>query len=161
MKTILNYHNIPFHGTKDQLVLNVCLLRSVRRQVINQEKRAALLHLIKIVKCLISKQIALEAVNINPHKRKYESNDVPCVSSKKPQATASECLTYIKSRILVPSGISKHDIVEMLQPIKEDIVASNRVGEENNSTSENNEFVAIKPSIVPERNDGEMYEQYF
>ena len=49
----------------------------------------------------------------------------------------------------------------MLQPIKEDIVASNRVGEENNSTSENNEFVAIKPSIVPERNDAEMYEQYF
>lgn len=136
LKSMLHYHHLPTRSSKDELVLNVCLLRSERKYLINKRKKSALRELIKTTELLISKQMEIDVCSNKPssRKRKFESLTESKISTSNPRAMASAYGTYVKSKKIVPFGIQKDSIKDMLE-LKYDLLVSCKSEKSNANTT--------------------------
>ncbi|XP_066925406.1 uncharacterized protein [Clytia hemisphaerica] len=153
LKTILQHHNLPTQKNKDQLVLDVCLLRSGRKHVINKEKKLSLSKLIEVAESIMSHQRSLNVVLPPSRKRRHSTPTQSILSSKSPRAMASAYPIYTESKIELPPNITKLSMASILKPLKEDIQASLRPDDNEISPSVN--ISPVNTSISDE------YEAFF
>ncbi|XP_066929109.1 uncharacterized protein [Clytia hemisphaerica] len=153
LKAILFHHNQPTSGTKDELVLNVCLLRANREHCIGKNKAIALLGLIKTAEILICRQLRSNGTNEPSRKRRrFETPNEASLSSKKPRRNASQAVTYVKSRIDVPVDINVNNIGNIFDPLKSDLIACSRP-----SDSDTLDVVEEEDSEAMEENAYDMF----
>ena len=151
---ILFYHNQPTNGTKDELVLNVCLLKANREHCISKNKALALLELIKTTSVLICRERRSLANQSSRKSRKFASPMDSHLSIKDPRKNASEASTYVRSRIDIPTGIDERNIETLFEPLKQDLLAISRSADDEDVCNDENE----EESDVMERN---VYESFF
>lgn len=152
LKCILHTHNLPTSGSKDELVVNVCLLRAGREGYINKNKRKQLLDLVKIAQLITSKEIAIKSVRCCK-KRRFSTDQEPKLSSIDPRKSASSCETFTKSKIKVPVSTRRSNLHDIFNPLKQDLQAMNGITKE----SETSKDADTGEEVI----DEDQYEQFF
>ena len=159
LRAILRYHNIPSSGNKDQLVLNVCLLRAGRKHLINHDERSRLSELINTVEVLIAHQISMNEIIRTPNYRKRK-NATPLsseISSKNPRMMASIAPAFSNSCLNVPTDMNMFNIADMLKSLKDDIRILQRSKGNNHDAERTSSGSSSITTFIPK----EPYEEYF
>lgn len=149
LRSVLKYHGFSSRGNKDQIVIKVSLLRSGKRKLIHDEDSQAVIALISEIQKLVSHQVCLKEIYVQPKKRKYTSYTKSSISSKDPRKAASAVEKEIDACLPVPLGTTISNIIDILQPLKDDLMST---------TNENAILPSKKVLVVEDESDEDYFE---
>ena len=142
LREILRFHNILDCGTKDELVLRIGMLRVGRSYLAFHKELEAIFNIVTATRTiiLIEKDMYLEDPTIIHKRRKFSTPLNPSVSTSRPRDSASISSHQNKKAFLVvPEEITLETLVEVLDPLENEIglyQQSNSKSKEDSSSTE-------------------------
>lgn len=131
LPSIVKYHGLAQRGTKDELVLRICLISNNRRHLCFHRERKMFLELISVTRDLIlgeRKQVLLSQDNGPTYRNgTYSTPIAPSLSSDRPRYHASLQTEHsVKSRIELPPNVAMENVHDIFEELIDNVITKRK-----------------------------------